>query len=222
MLSRQLDEGVAHAEAARALATEAADDATLRNAEVTLAVCLAFRGDVEASVALLERQIAAARTAGAEAEASRGYRMLGSVASVIVEYERGERWLRDGIDLAERVERWNDRHYLAAHLAHVLWATGRWDDAEAVAEHAKHDGRGGITTRITADHVLGFVALGRGELDRAEVSLEEARAAGARMGELQRLSPALWGLAEVALQRGDTAGGDPLGRGRPRRVARGA
>ena len=43
----------------------------------------------------------------------------------------GERWLRDGIDLAERVERWNDRHYLAAHLAHVLWATGRWDDAEA-------------------------------------------------------------------------------------------
>ena len=135
--------------------------------EVTLAACLAFRGDVEASVALLERQIAAARTAGAEAEASRGYRMLGSVASVIVEYERGERWLRDGIDLAERVERWNDRHYLAAHLAHVLWATGRWDDAAAVAEHAKHDGRGGITTRITADHVLGYVALGRGELDRA-------------------------------------------------------
>ena len=167
MLSRRLDEGVAHAEAARALAVAAADDATLRNAEVTLAACLAFRGDVEASVALLERQIAAARTAGAEAEASRGYRMLGSVASVIVEYERGERWLRDGIDLAERVERWNDRHYLAAHLAHVLWATGRWDDAKAVAEHAKHDGRGGITTRITADHVLGFVALGRGELDRA-------------------------------------------------------
>ena len=203
MLSRRLDEGVAHAEAARALAGAAADDPTLRNAEVTLAVCLAFRGDVEASVALLERQISAARTAGAEAEASRGYRMLGSVASVIVEYERGERWLRDGIDLAERVERWNDRHYLAAHLAHVLWATGRWDDAEAVAEHAKHDGRGGITTRITADHVLGFVALGRGELDRAAASLEDARLAGERMGELQRLSPALWGLAEVALLRGD-------------------
>jgi DNA-binding CsgD family transcriptional regulator len=203
MLSRRLDEGVAHAEAARALAGAAADDATLRNAEVTLAVCLAFRGDVEASVALLERQITAARTVGAEAEASRGYRMLGSVASVIVEYERGERWLRDGIDLAERVERWNDRHYLAAHLAHVLWATGRWDDAEAVAEHAKHDGRGGITTRITADHVLGFVALGRGELDRAAASLEDARVAGERMGELQRLSPALWGLAEVALLRGD-------------------
>jgi DNA-binding CsgD family transcriptional regulator len=47
------------------------------------------------------------------------------------------------------------------------------------------------------------VALGRGELDRAERSLEEARVAGARMGELQRLSPALWGLAEIALQRGD-------------------
>jgi DNA-binding CsgD family transcriptional regulator len=205
MLSRRLDEGVAHAEAARALATAAADDPTLRNAEVTLAVCLAFRGEVEASVSLLERQIATARAAGAEAEASRGFRMLGSVASVIVEYERGERWLRDGIDLAERVERWNDRHYLAAHLAHVLWATGRWDDAAAVADHAKHDGRGGITTRITADHVLGFVAFGRGELDRAAAALEDALAAGRRMGELQRISPALWGLAEVALLRDDAA-----------------
>jgi DNA-binding CsgD family transcriptional regulator len=33
--------------------------------------------------------------------------------------------------------------------------------------------------------------------------LEEARAAGQRMHELQRLSPALWGLAEVALAAGD-------------------
>ena len=30
-----------------------------------------------------------------------------------------ERWLREGIEYAERVELWNHRHYMAAHLAHV-------------------------------------------------------------------------------------------------------
>jgi DNA-binding CsgD family transcriptional regulator len=199
MLNRHLDAGVRHAEEARRLAAASGDDLTARNAEVTLASCLAFMGRVDEAVTLLEGQIAASRAAGAEAEASRAYRMLGSIASVIVEYQRGERWLRDGIEFAERVERWNDRHYMAAHLAHVLWATGRWTDAEAAAGHAQRDGRGGITTRITALHVAGYLALGRGQLSRATGALEEARGAGERMRELQRLSPALWGLAEVAL-----------------------
>jgi DNA-binding CsgD family transcriptional regulator len=62
-----------------------------------------------------------------------------------------------------------------------------------------------VTTRITALHVLGFVALGRGELDAARRDLEEAAELGLGMGELQRFSPALWGLAEVALAAGDPA-----------------
>ena len=205
MLNRHLDEGIAHATTARDLAREAADAPTVGNAEVTLAACLAFAGRVDDAFSMLERQVEAARAARAEAEASRGYRMLGSCASVLVAYERGERWLREGIAYAERAERWNDRHYMAAHLGHVLWATGRWDEAAAVAEHALLDGRGGITTRITALHVMGYVALGRGEGARAIAVLEEARVEGERMGELQRLSPALWGLAEAALLEGDAA-----------------
>jgi DNA-binding CsgD family transcriptional regulator len=87
----------------------------------------------------------------------------------------------------------------------VRWATGRWDDAETLARHVLADGRGGITTRITALHVLGFVAVGRGQGDRALDALEEARTLGASMGELQRLSPALSGLAELDLLRADAA-----------------
>ncbi|HEX6867389.1 MAG TPA: LuxR C-terminal-related transcriptional regulator, partial [Candidatus Limnocylindrales bacterium] len=49
------------------------------------------------------------------------------------------------------------------------------------------------------------VALGRGRLDTATDALDEARQLGTRMRELQRLSPALWGLAEVALARDDPA-----------------
>ena len=154
---------------------------------------------------LLERPRSQARADHLDGQAARAYRMIGSCASVLVEYDRAERWLREGIEEAERHELWNHRHYMAAHLAHVLWATGRWAEADEIARRALADGRGGITTRITALHVLGYVALGRGELAAATAALEEARDLGSRMGELQRLSPALWGLAEVALARGDAA-----------------
>ena len=148
---------------------------------------------------LLETAVAEARGAGLDPQAARAYRMMGSCASVLVEYDRADRWLREGIDEAERHELWNHRHYMAAHQAHVLWAVCRWAEADDIARRSLADGRGGITTRVTALHVLGYVALGRGELAAATAALEEAGELGSRMRELQRLSPAWWGLAEVAL-----------------------
>ena len=92
---------------------------------------------------------------------------------------------------------------MASHLAHVQWATGQWDAAAQTARQALADGRGGITTRITAQYVLGYLAMGRGDWDAADGLLREALATGERMAELQRLSPPLWGLAEAARCRGD-------------------
>ena len=142
-----------------------------------------------------------ARPAHLEAEAARAYRMLGIVR---LRPRRVRRAPSAGCARASttprRVELWNHRHYMAAHLAHVLWATGRWAEADDVARHALADGRGGITTRITALHVLGYVALGPRRLAEAPGPRSTRRASsGPRMRELQRLSPALWGLAEVAL-----------------------
>ena len=148
-----------------------------------------------------------------EAEAARSYRMIGSSASVLVEYERARRWLREGIAFSARVELWNHHHYMAAHLAHVQWATGDWSAARVTAEHALADGRGGITTRITALYVLGYLRLGEPE---AEPLLAEALALGRSMAELQRISPPLWGLAENALLTGDLGRAvEPLERGIP-------
>ncbi len=205
MLDRRLEPAIAFGQAGRALAMKAGDVPTELDAASSVGASLVFAGRMDAGWALLEATIRTARDAHFEAQAARGYRMLGSCASVLVEYDRADRWLRDGIEYAERVELWNHRHYMAAHLAHVRWATGDWDDAERLAGHALSDGRGGITTRITALHVLGNLALGRGELEAAATTLEEARRLGVQMAELQRLSPALWGLAEVALQRADPA-----------------
>jgi len=84
----------------------------------------------------------------------------------------------------------------------VLWAVGDWSGAESAARQALADG-GSITTRITALHALGYVAMGRGAPATAVEHLTEATSLAAGMRELQRMSPAWWGLAEVALQCGD-------------------
>jgi DNA-binding CsgD family transcriptional regulator len=205
MLDRRLDESMGYAIDARRMAAFGGDLPTDANAATTLGACLVFAGRMIEGWTLLESTIAACRAARLEADAARGFRMLGSAASVLVEYDRAEHALREGIAYAERVELWNHRHYMAAHLGHVLWATGDWPAAEDVACHALADGRGGITTRITSLHVLGFVAMGRGDLVAAGETLGEARELGEAMNELQRLSPALWGLAETARLHGGDA-----------------
>ena len=47
--------------------------------------------------------------------------------------------------------------------------------------------------------VLGFVAFGRGEVERARALLEDSLAIGRASGEVELVLPAIWGLAETAL-----------------------
>lgn len=199
MLARRLDDAITVGLDARERAALAGSAPIERHAAATLGACYAFAGRMDDGWPLLEDVVQASRSGHLEAEAARAYRMIGSSASVLVEYSRAEAWLREGIEYSEHVGLWNHRHYMAAHLGHVLWATGRWDEAQGLAHDALADGRGGITTRITALHVLGYVAFGRGDLRVAETILGEALDLGQRMAEIQRLSPALWGLAETAL-----------------------
>jgi DNA-binding CsgD family transcriptional regulator len=199
MLDRRLDESIEHGTQALALAKRDGDTATQLHVAATVGSCLVFAGRMDEGWQMLEGAVREARRSRREAEAARAHRMIGTSASVLVEYEIADRWLREGIEYAERTEQWNHRHYMTAHLAHVAWATGDWDAAEALADHALADGRGGITTTITALYVRGYVALGRGEDGRAAEALGEARRLGEEMRELQRLAPPLWGQAEAAL-----------------------
>jgi DNA-binding CsgD family transcriptional regulator/tetratricopeptide (TPR) repeat protein len=203
MLDRRLDEAITHGERSRAESQRIGDDEATLNTAVTLGSVLVFTGRMDEGWLLLEGAIARARDTQQEAEAARGYRMIGSSASVLVEYDRAEHWLVGGVRYAEKVELWNHRHYMASHLAHVQWATGQWDAATQTAQQALEDGRGGITTRITARYVLGYLAMGHGDWNAASDLLREVLAEGEQMGELQRLSPPLWGLAETARCQGD-------------------
>jgi DNA-binding CsgD family transcriptional regulator len=201
MLDRRLAEAIADGELARSLAGH---DHLRCDLDATLGSVLLFAGRLEEGTTLLRGAITRASGLRLEAQAARGYRMLGSSMSVLVEYPQALTMLEEGIAYSARVERVNDEHYMTAHLAHVRWATGSLDEAATLARRALADG-GGITTQITARHVLGYVALSRAAYDEASVHLAEAEALGSAMRELQRLSPAWWGQAEVALARGDFA-----------------
>jgi DNA-binding CsgD family transcriptional regulator/tetratricopeptide (TPR) repeat protein len=204
MLDRRLEEATAVGVLAEAFSVEDCDHPLRCQLGGTLGSILVFAGRMHEGWQMLANAIGRARRAGLEAEAARGYRMLGSSASVLVEYKLARQWLAEGIEYADSVERFNDRHYMAAHLAHVDWAEGSWVAAEAGATRALADGQG-VTTRITALHVLGYVALGRGEWETATACMREAASLGEAMGELQRISPAWWGLASIALLKGDAA-----------------
>ena len=203
LLDDRLDEAITHGELGRVESQRIGDEEAALNAAATLGTVLVRTGRMDEGWQLLEDTIARACGTEQEAEAARGYRLIGSAASELVEYDRGERWLADGIRYAERAELWNHRHFMASHLGHVQWATGRWDAATQTAQQALADGRGGITTRITAQYVLGFLAMGRADWEAADTLLREALAQGEQIGELNRLSPPLWGLAEAARCRGD-------------------
>lgn len=204
LVDDRLDDAIVAGEQALALAGDR-EERTRLDTAATLGSVLMFAGRIDEGLAQLEQAIHRASELGLEAEAARGYRMIGSSTSTLVEYAHAERWLPEGMEYTARTEQWNHHHYMASHQAHVWWCRGRFDEAERAAHQALADGEGGVTTRIVAQHVTGFVGLARGHVDQAVRVLAEARAAGEEMHELQRFAPAVWGLAECALLREEHA-----------------
>jgi DNA-binding CsgD family transcriptional regulator len=199
MLARELDRAIASGREALARLRAASDTESRLDVQATLGAVEVFAGRDE-GWALLDEVIAEAGTRF-EAVAARGHRMLATSASVLVEYDRARRDLDAGLAATAASERWNDHHYLRAHRAHVRWATGT-AGAEDDARRALADGRA-VTTEIEARKTLGYIDLARDRLDDARFHLERALDLGRGMAELQRVNPALWGLAEAALHGGE-------------------
>ena len=114
-----------------------------------LVAVLPFDGRNDEALETATTVIRRSRELHLDDEAGRAYRIAGAGESEVFEYGPAERMLRDGITFAEQHELWNHRCYMTAHLGLVLWATGRWSEADDVASAASREGRGGVTTRIT-------------------------------------------------------------------------
>jgi DNA-binding CsgD family transcriptional regulator len=93
---------------------------------------------------------------------------------------------------------------MAATSGLIAWSRGDWDEAVRIAGQELVE-PGSRRAVLEARDALGFVALGRGDVDRARQLLVESLATGRETGEVALVMPALWGLAETALGAGEPA-----------------
>ena len=112
---------------------------------------------------------------------------------------RRDRRCDEGLRYADEIEQSYCRHVMAATTAHLAWAAGRWDEAVSIAEIELVE-QGSRRGTLGSRDVLGFVAFGRGDVERARTLLDESMAIGRAGGEVDLVLPALWGL------RGDGPG----------------
>ena len=124
------------------------------------------------------------RDARFESSGVTAYRVASAFAAHVMDYRQAEVGLREGLRYADEIEQSYCRHVMAAVSAHVAWAQGRWDEAVVAAEIElveKGSRRGTLGSR----DALGFVALGRGDVDRARALLEDSLAIGRPSGEVE-------------------------------------
>jgi DNA-binding CsgD family transcriptional regulator len=161
-------------------------------------------GDAKGGLARMLELARQARDAHFEATGVTNYRVTADVAARVMEYPTSTIGVTEGIRYADEIEQSYCRHVMSATSAIIAWASGSWDDAVQIAELElvqRGSRRGSIGSRA----VLAFVALGRGDVERARTLLDASLAITRPSGEVDLVLPALWGQAEAALVDGDPA-----------------
>ena len=130
------------------------------------------------------------------------FRLAAAFAVRAMDYPAAQVGLAEGLRYADEIEQSYCRHVLAATAAHAAWAAGRWDEAVQIAEIELVE-RGSRRGTLGSRDVLGFIAFGRGDVERARSLLTDSLQIGTASGEVELILPAMWGLAETALVAGD-------------------
>jgi DNA-binding CsgD family transcriptional regulator len=187
-------------EEAGILLREAGEDET--DVEYFGAMPRILGGEVQAGLQTMLDVARRARDARLESSGVTAYRSAAAMAIRVMDYPTAEVGLGEGMRYADEIEQSYCRHVMAATSAHVSWAAGRWDDAIQIAELELVE-RGSRRGTLGSRDALGFVAFGRGMVDRARSLLDESMAIGRPSGEVDLILPALWGHAETALIAGE-------------------
>jgi DNA-binding CsgD family transcriptional regulator len=143
-----------------------------------------------------------ARASGYESVSVTSFRVAATMAARIMDYDAAEAAIREGIEYADAIEQSHCRQQMATTSALIGWARGDWEAASRIArqEIAERGCRRGV---LGGTPVIGFVALGRGDLDDARRWLGDALADRREIDDVEMILPPLWGLAELALLAGD-------------------
>lgn len=172
------------------------------DAEFQAGMIALARGEDRASLTRLLDIAKAARVAGYESTGVTSYRVAAGMAARTMDYATAAIAIGEGLEYADAIEQSHCRQQMAATSALLAWAGGDWDTAAQTArqELAERGCRRGALTAIPA---LGFVAMGRGDLDEAARWLGDALAEGREIDDVELILQPLWGVAELALVAGD-------------------
>ncbi|HEX4897544.1 MAG TPA: AAA family ATPase [Candidatus Limnocylindrales bacterium] len=196
------DEALADVARVRELATEAGDRESLLEVDLIEERVKVLTGRAPTTMDPGFRAAEAARNAGFESTGVTGYRNLAVVAARVLDYDTSRRALTEGLQYADAIEASHCRQQMAVTRAHIAWAAGRWDDANEIARQEVAE-RGCRIGALSAMETIGMVAATRGDADAARRWLAEALDGGRVTGDVQRILPSLWGLAELELHKGD-------------------
>ena len=131
-----------------------------------LAMVDILAGDPDAGLEAMARLADEARQNRAEEAGVTAFRDTAVMATRVMDYEKAEAALAEGLAYADSIQQSHCAHIMAALIAETGWAAGQWDAAIPLAEQAVVD-RGCRRAPNMARWSLGYVAFGRGELDRA-------------------------------------------------------
>jgi DNA-binding CsgD family transcriptional regulator len=155
-------------------------------------------GRVDEGLAAMLRVAYDARGARRESTGVTAFRWAAHMGVRVMDYPTAQIGIGEGLKYADEIEQSYCRHVLAATSAHVAWTQGRWNDAIPIAEIELVE-RGSRRGTLGSRDALGYVAFGRGQVDRARTLLEASLDIGRSSGEVDLIMPPMWGLAETAL-----------------------
>ncbi|HXI46298.1 MAG TPA: LuxR C-terminal-related transcriptional regulator [Candidatus Acidoferrales bacterium] len=189
---------------ALAIAAALGDGELRLDGEFTRASIALSRGEDDASLERLLDIARRARAAGYESTGVTSFRVAAGMAARNMDYATADAAIGEGYEYADAIEQSHCRQQMAATSALVAWTRGDWDAAVAIARQEIVE-RGCRRGALSAIPVIGYVAMGRGELDEARRWLADASDEGREIGDVEMFLPPLWGLAEFALVANEPA-----------------
>jgi DNA-binding CsgD family transcriptional regulator/tetratricopeptide (TPR) repeat protein len=187
-----------------AIARDLRDHEMELDAEFMQGMIALARGEDDATLERLVEIAQEARDAGYESVGVTSFRVAATMAARVMDYGAAKAAIREGLEYADAIEQSHCRQQMAATSALIDWASGDWDAASRRARQEAVE-RGCRRGALGAIPVIGFIAMGRGEVDEARRWLGDALAEGREIDDVEMILPPLWGLAELALVTGEPA-----------------
>ena len=202
MMHGDADRAIDAGRRAMQVASAVGDPEANSDAQNTIGCALLLRGEVQESLAYLERSLQIALEARSGHHAGRAYANLASVLADLSRWDRADAVLADGLQYTEDHELTTRFLCLTGVLAYTELTRGRWDDALANALCLLDQAGTMSVGRMPALITISAIRARRGDSD-AQAVLQDTLRLAESTTEIQKIGPARLMLAEAAWLRGD-------------------